>query len=294
MSPGASTSRRRVGREAPQDLERQPRLQREVVLAAVAPAPAPEALQQEHVVRIEVRARRRRPARRSSPSGRRGARYGRNAKRRSSASAARSTQVDALHQQRPVARRQRPEVGARGTDRARATSARLRARRAAIRRRRAPRARRAPARVNRPAKSGHRAADEQRSFCQWRREECGRRRVPPSGARAAQRARRTGRAHSRRPSADYSEAEATGCATMPAAGGRADAPARCAASGRAPAPFAHAHGSPMNIFANTVVTLTFELFDADGALLEATDEPITYLHGGHSGHAAQARGGAQP
>ena len=39
----------------------------------------------------------------------------------------------------------------------------------------------------------------------------------------------------------------------------------------------------MNIFANTVVTLTFELFDSDGALLEATPSPITYLHGGHSG-----------
>ena len=39
----------------------------------------------------------------------------------------------------------------------------------------------------------------------------------------------------------------------------------------------------MNIFANTVVTLTFELYDSDGSLLEATDEPITYLHGGHSG-----------
>ena len=39
----------------------------------------------------------------------------------------------------------------------------------------------------------------------------------------------------------------------------------------------------MNILANTVVTLTFELFDADGVLLESTDEPITYLHGGHSG-----------
>jgi len=39
----------------------------------------------------------------------------------------------------------------------------------------------------------------------------------------------------------------------------------------------------MNILANTVVTLTFELFDADGVLLEATDKPITYLHGGHSG-----------
>ncbi|NDP43966.1 MAG: peptidylprolyl isomerase [Aromatoleum sp.] len=39
----------------------------------------------------------------------------------------------------------------------------------------------------------------------------------------------------------------------------------------------------MNIFTNTVVTLTFELFDADGTLLEATETPITYLHGGHSG-----------
>ena len=39
----------------------------------------------------------------------------------------------------------------------------------------------------------------------------------------------------------------------------------------------------MNIFANTVVTLTFELFDADGTLLEAAAEPITYLHGGYSG-----------
>ena len=39
----------------------------------------------------------------------------------------------------------------------------------------------------------------------------------------------------------------------------------------------------MKIFTNTVVTLTFELFDADNSLLEATDEPIVYLHGGHSG-----------
>lgn len=39
----------------------------------------------------------------------------------------------------------------------------------------------------------------------------------------------------------------------------------------------------MNILANTVVTMTFELFDSEGALLEATSEPITYLHGGHSG-----------
>lgn len=39
----------------------------------------------------------------------------------------------------------------------------------------------------------------------------------------------------------------------------------------------------MNIFANTVVTLTFQLFDGDGTLLEETGEPIAYLHGGHSG-----------
>jgi FKBP-type peptidyl-prolyl cis-trans isomerase SlyD len=38
----------------------------------------------------------------------------------------------------------------------------------------------------------------------------------------------------------------------------------------------------MNIFANTVVTLTFELYDADNTLLEATEEPIVYLHGGFS------------
>jgi FKBP-type peptidyl-prolyl cis-trans isomerase SlyD len=39
----------------------------------------------------------------------------------------------------------------------------------------------------------------------------------------------------------------------------------------------------MNILDNTVVTMTFELFDSEGTLLEATAEPITYLHGGHSG-----------
>ena len=39
----------------------------------------------------------------------------------------------------------------------------------------------------------------------------------------------------------------------------------------------------MKIFTNTVVTITFELRDGDGAVLESTSEPITYLHGGHSG-----------
>lgn len=39
----------------------------------------------------------------------------------------------------------------------------------------------------------------------------------------------------------------------------------------------------MNVFTNTVVTLTFELYETEGTLLESTDEPIAYLHGGHSG-----------
>jgi len=39
----------------------------------------------------------------------------------------------------------------------------------------------------------------------------------------------------------------------------------------------------MQIFANTVVTLRFELYDADNTLLEATEEPVVYLHGGYSG-----------
>ena len=39
----------------------------------------------------------------------------------------------------------------------------------------------------------------------------------------------------------------------------------------------------MNIFANTVVSITFKLYDAQNVLLEETPEPIAYLHGGHSG-----------
>ena len=39
----------------------------------------------------------------------------------------------------------------------------------------------------------------------------------------------------------------------------------------------------MNIFANTVVSITFQLYDAQNVLLEETPEPIAYLHGGHSG-----------
>ena len=36
----------------------------------------------------------------------------------------------------------------------------------------------------------------------------------------------------------------------------------------------------MNVFANTVVSLTFKLFDARDTLIEEAREPITYLHGG--------------
>jgi len=39
----------------------------------------------------------------------------------------------------------------------------------------------------------------------------------------------------------------------------------------------------MRIEKNTVVSLDYELSDADGAILEKTDTPISYLHGGYGG-----------
>lgn len=39
----------------------------------------------------------------------------------------------------------------------------------------------------------------------------------------------------------------------------------------------------MNIFSNTVVTLAYKLFSADGALIEEPTQPISYIHGGHQG-----------
>ena len=39
----------------------------------------------------------------------------------------------------------------------------------------------------------------------------------------------------------------------------------------------------MNIFANTAVTISFKLFDANDQLIEESPEPLVYLHGGHSG-----------
>jgi FKBP-type peptidyl-prolyl cis-trans isomerase SlyD len=39
----------------------------------------------------------------------------------------------------------------------------------------------------------------------------------------------------------------------------------------------------MNVAHNTVVSLNYELYDADGALIEKAQEPLVYLHGGYSG-----------
>jgi FKBP-type peptidyl-prolyl cis-trans isomerase SlyD len=39
----------------------------------------------------------------------------------------------------------------------------------------------------------------------------------------------------------------------------------------------------MQVAKNTVVSLTYELFDSDGKLIEKTDGPIDYLHGGFRG-----------
>src|SRR5438132_11671496 len=39
----------------------------------------------------------------------------------------------------------------------------------------------------------------------------------------------------------------------------------------------------MNVFANTVVTLQFQLFDADDELIEQSSDPVSYLDGGYHG-----------
>ena len=39
----------------------------------------------------------------------------------------------------------------------------------------------------------------------------------------------------------------------------------------------------MQVAKDTVVALSYELFDADGKLIEKSDEPIEYLHGGYDG-----------
>lgn len=53
----------------------------------------------------------------------------------------------------------------------------------------------------------------------------------------------------------------------------------------------------MNVARNTVVSLTYELFDAQGKLIERSDEPVTYLHGGYMGifpRVEEALEGKQP
>jgi FKBP-type peptidyl-prolyl cis-trans isomerase SlyD len=39
----------------------------------------------------------------------------------------------------------------------------------------------------------------------------------------------------------------------------------------------------MKIVKNTVVSLSYELFDSDGELLERVEDPVSYLHGGYDG-----------
>jgi FKBP-type peptidyl-prolyl cis-trans isomerase SlyD len=39
----------------------------------------------------------------------------------------------------------------------------------------------------------------------------------------------------------------------------------------------------MNVGHNTVVSLSYELYDADGKLIEKAQDPLVYLHGGHAG-----------
>jgi FKBP-type peptidyl-prolyl cis-trans isomerase SlyD len=39
----------------------------------------------------------------------------------------------------------------------------------------------------------------------------------------------------------------------------------------------------MQVAKDTVVALSYELFDTDGNLIEKTDQPIEYLHGGYHG-----------
>lgn len=39
----------------------------------------------------------------------------------------------------------------------------------------------------------------------------------------------------------------------------------------------------MKIARDTVVSMRYEIFDVDGSLLDKTEEPISYLHGGYDG-----------
>ena len=172
MSPGASTSscagakRRRI-------LTGRPGLSARSSCAAVAPAAAPEALQQEHVVGIEVR---------PDAAAGRGvahhqvveARVGQEREAAQQRVGGGVVQVDALDQQRPVARRQRLEVGAPERSVRERPAPRRRARRAATRRRRArASACRARLREWSPAKPGIAPRTSSASLCQNRAQERG-------------------------------------------------------------------------------------------------------------------------
>ncbi|HSO06118.1 MAG TPA: peptidylprolyl isomerase [Pelomicrobium sp.] len=53
----------------------------------------------------------------------------------------------------------------------------------------------------------------------------------------------------------------------------------------------------MIVSKNTVVSLTYELFDAQGKLIERSADPVTYLHGGYMGifpRVEEALEGKQP
>lgn len=39
----------------------------------------------------------------------------------------------------------------------------------------------------------------------------------------------------------------------------------------------------MRIVKNTVVSLHYKMIDQEGNMIEETDEPISYLHGGYDG-----------
>ena len=41
--------------------------------------------------------------------------------------------------------------------------------------------------------------------------------------------------------------------------------------------------SPVAVGPDAVVSLKIEMYDAQGALLQAGSEPVTYLHGGYGG-----------
>jgi FKBP-type peptidyl-prolyl cis-trans isomerase SlyD len=41
--------------------------------------------------------------------------------------------------------------------------------------------------------------------------------------------------------------------------------------------------NPVAVGPDTVVSLNIEMYDAQGALLQASSEPVTYLHGGYGG-----------